>query len=91
MKSKSRRIIVGITGATGITYAARVLEMLRAAEVAWAARAHPVPRSGADAFREVYDDTCHGYDTAPAVRRLPGPPATRFSWHGADAGRTWPG
>jgi flavin prenyltransferase len=33
MKSKSRRIIVGITGATGIAYAARVLEMLRAAEV----------------------------------------------------------
>ena len=30
-------------------------------------------RAGAGANREVYDDTCHGYDTAPALRRWPGP------------------
>ncbi len=33
MKSERRRLIVGITGATGIAYAVRVLEMLRAAEI----------------------------------------------------------
>jgi flavin prenyltransferase len=33
MKRHPRRMIVGITGATGIVYAVRVLELLRAAEV----------------------------------------------------------
>src|SRR5271168_2920732 len=33
MKRHARRMIVGITGATGIVYAVRVLQMLRAAEV----------------------------------------------------------
>ena len=33
MKARTRRMIVGITGATGIAYAVRVLEMLRVAEV----------------------------------------------------------
>jgi 4-hydroxy-3-polyprenylbenzoate decarboxylase len=33
MKPERRRLIVGITGATGIAYAVRVLEMLRAAEI----------------------------------------------------------
>ncbi|HEX4144980.1 MAG TPA: UbiX family flavin prenyltransferase [Pirellulales bacterium] len=33
MKRDSRRLIVGITGATGIAYAVRVLELLRAAEI----------------------------------------------------------
>lgn len=33
MKSQRRRLIVGITGATGIVYAVRVLELLRAAQI----------------------------------------------------------